>query len=318
MSFQYDQYLANHRANVKRGFDWLCENLSDVTNDISDAAWQIEFAHDKSKDEEDEYNAYDAYFYGNNRSYKVVQDYQKAWLTHIHRNPHHWQYWILIHDDMENGELETILEMPYNYIVEMICDWWAFSWANGNLYEIFNWYAEHSKFMKLAPRTRETVENILDKIRSRLDSMEVEHSGVKGMKWGVRNGPPYPIKDNGRVAAVQKHGKIVEDAINSGEVIKTINKDKQNRHNKTQHTPGRSYLNGDIEYAQKLVDKYSGTGESKLDRNGKWNHRERIFADEDIGIYVDEQGAETPSNVGMIIYSNTGTHIYPARRKENE
>jgi hypothetical protein len=55
MSFQYDQYLANHRANVKRGFDWLCENLSDVTNDISDAAWQIEFAHDKSKDEEDEY-----------------------------------------------------------------------------------------------------------------------------------------------------------------------------------------------------------------------------------------------------------------------
>lgn len=132
MSFQYDQYLANHRANVKRGFDWLCENLPDVTNDISDAAWQIEFAHDKSKDKEDEYNAYDAYFYGNNRSYKVVQDYQRAWLTHIHRNPHHWQYWILIHDDMENGELETILEMPYDYIVEMICDWWSFSWQSGN------------------------------------------------------------------------------------------------------------------------------------------------------------------------------------------
>ena len=143
MSFQYDQYLANHRANVKRGFDWLCENLPDVTNDISDAAWQIEFAHDKSKDKEDEYNAYDAYFYGNNRSYKVVQDYQRAWLTHIHRNPHHWQYWILIHDDMENGELETILEMPYDYIVEMICDWWSFSWQSGNLYEIFKWYEEH-------------------------------------------------------------------------------------------------------------------------------------------------------------------------------
>lgn len=27
MSFQYDQYLARHRANVKRGFDWLSENL---------------------------------------------------------------------------------------------------------------------------------------------------------------------------------------------------------------------------------------------------------------------------------------------------
>lgn len=199
MSFQYDQYLANHRANVKRGFDWLCENLPDVTNDISDAAWQIEFAHDKSKDEEDEYNAYDAYFYGNNRSYKVVQDYQRAWLAHIHRNPHHWQYWILIHDDMENGELETIFEMPYDYIVEMICDWWSFSWANENLYEIFNWYAEHSKFMKLAPRTRETVEDILDKMKNKLYSLEIEHSGVKGMKWGVRNGPPYPIKDSEKV-----------------------------------------------------------------------------------------------------------------------
>ena len=33
--------------------------------------------------------------------------------------------------------------------------------------------------MKLAPRTRETVEDILDKIKNRLDSLEVEHSGVK-------------------------------------------------------------------------------------------------------------------------------------------
>lgn len=172
MSFQYDQYLANHRANVKRGFDWLCENLPDVTNDISDAAWQIEFAHDKSKDKEDEYNAYDAYFYGNNRSYKVVQDYQRAWLTHIHRNPHHWQYWILIHDDMENGELETILEMPYDYIVEMICDWWSFSWQSGNLYEIFKWYEEHSKYIKLAQTTKITVEYILDNMKKKLQALQ--------------------------------------------------------------------------------------------------------------------------------------------------
>lgn len=43
MSFQYDQYLANHRGNVKRGFDWLCENLSDVTNDISDDITDLEY-----------------------------------------------------------------------------------------------------------------------------------------------------------------------------------------------------------------------------------------------------------------------------------
>lgn len=131
MSFQYDQYLARHRANVKRGFDWLSENLPGLMTNTLTAGWNTEFAHDQSKNEPNEYEAYDAYFYGNNRSYEVVQRYQRAWLLHIHRNPHHWQHWVLIHDDMEDGELETVLEMPYDYIIEMICDWWSFSWQSG-------------------------------------------------------------------------------------------------------------------------------------------------------------------------------------------
>lgn len=110
MSFQYDQYLARHRANVKRGFDWLSENLPGLMTNTLTAGWNTEFAHDQSKNEPNEYEAYDAYFYGNNRSYEVVQRYQRAWLLHIHRNPHHWQHWVLIHDDMEDGELETVLE----------------------------------------------------------------------------------------------------------------------------------------------------------------------------------------------------------------
>ena len=203
MSFQYDQYLTQHRANVKRGYDWLCDNLPEIIKDTVHAGYYTVYAHDKSKDEPDEYNAYDAYFYGNNRSYKVVQDYQRAWLLHIHRNPHHWQHWILINDDPKEGEI--VLEMPYDYIVEMICDWWAFSWAQEKLDAIFDWYQEHSKYMKLAPDTRKTVEDILDKIKARLDenTEQFQHSGVKGMKWGVRNGPPYPIENNGKVAKVR-------------------------------------------------------------------------------------------------------------------
>lgn len=103
MSFQYDQYLTQHRSNVKRGFDWIAENLPELLVDGFDYGWQIEFAHDKSKDEQDEYEAYDAYFYGGNRSYAVMQNYQKAWLLHLHRNPHHWQYWILINDDLKES-----------------------------------------------------------------------------------------------------------------------------------------------------------------------------------------------------------------------
>ena len=73
---------------------------------------------------------------------------------------------------MENGELETVLEMPYDYVIEMICDWWSFSWQNENLYEIFKWYEEHSKYMKLAPGTKNTVEYILNMIKQKLKELQ--------------------------------------------------------------------------------------------------------------------------------------------------
>ena len=208
MSFQYDQYLEQHRANVKRAYEWISENLPKLTLDATSAGWQTIFAHDQSKNDPDEYEAYDAYFYGNNRSYNVVENYRRAWLLHIHRNPHHWQHWVLINDDPKEGEVA--LEMPYDYILEMICDWWSFSWQQEKPSEIFSWYDEHSAYMKLAPNTRKTVEDILGLIWDKLveESDTLRHSGKKGMKWGVRNGPPYPIKDTGVVVTKQKHGII--------------------------------------------------------------------------------------------------------------
>lgn len=319
MSFQYDQYLAQHRLNVKRGYDWLCENLPEVVKDTLNAGWQTGFAHDQSKNEPDEYEAYDAYFYGNNRSYKVVQEYRRAWLLHLHRNPHHWQHWVLINDDPKEGEI--VLEMPYDYIIEMICDWWAFSWAQEKLDEIFKWYDEHSEYMKLAPDTRKTVEDILSKIKAKLvesSENEIQHSGIKGMKWGVRNGPPYPIDDK-KVANVRGHDNIVEEAIRSGEVSKTVNKDKQKRHTKSDHLPGRSYLDGDVEYAQELVDKHSGKGEAVIDGNGNWTHKEKFDDSDIIGTHVDgRSGVETRTNMGMIVYSKTGTHVYPRKEEDDE
>ena len=137
MSAQYDLYLQQHRANVYKGFEWIRENLPELLVNENSAEWQTEFAHDASKNEPDEYQAYDAYFYGGNRSYKV-------------------------------GEI--ILDMPCNYILEMICDWWAFSWQKGKLDEIFSWYDEHSEYMKLHPTTRKTIENILVKMKAKLGS----------------------------------------------------------------------------------------------------------------------------------------------------
>lgn len=172
MSREYDLYLEQHRGNVAKGFYWIRENLPELLIDIPDVYYehQICYMHDYSKNYPDEYTAYDTYFYGGNRSYQVVQDFNKAWLLHIHRNPHHWQYWILHNDDP--GEGMVVLDMPYNYILEMICDWWGFSWNKGDLYEIYNWYDQHEDYMKLSDKTRKTVVDILGKIHNKLDEMK--------------------------------------------------------------------------------------------------------------------------------------------------
>ena len=167
MSAQYDLYLQQHKENVRKGFEWIQQNLPELLLDGYNYEWDTQFAHDASKTELDEYKAYDDYFYGGNRSFKVVQDYNKAWLLHIHRNPHHWQHWVLINDDPKEGEI--LIDMPYNYIVEMICDWWAFSWAKGKLFEIFDWYDDHKDYIKLSPKTRDAVNNILGKIKAKLE-----------------------------------------------------------------------------------------------------------------------------------------------------
>lgn len=142
--------------------------------------------HDESKYSKEEYEPYDAYFYGGNKSYEVVMNFNKAWLHHIHNNPHHWQHWVLINDDAstnENGipyehKLNnlTALEMPLEYVYEMIADWWTFSWKNNNLLEMFNWYQAHRPLMVLEARTDFRVMNILSAIYEVLKmQMRLQH-----------------------------------------------------------------------------------------------------------------------------------------------
>lgn len=166
MSVMYDRYLENHKANVRKAFEWMRDNIPEIVEVTDNLEWQICINHDFSKTDPEEYDAYDAYFYGGNRSYSVVEDFRRAWLHHIHMNPHHWQHWVLIND--EPGEGEIVLDMPYLYIIEMICDWWSFSWSKGDLTKIFNWYSEHKDYMKLSDATRKSVEYILGKIYEKL------------------------------------------------------------------------------------------------------------------------------------------------------
>lgn len=193
MSRQYDKYLIEHRENVYKGYLWILANIGEEELDnilpeirYMDMMVQMKF-HDNSKDTLDEYDAYDRYFYGNGgHDTEVKKEFNLAWLKHIHRNPHHWQHWVLIHDDPDKGKQIEPLDMPDNCILEMICDWWAFNWKKRDeesedtgsdpdqeaLNEIFDWYDEHKDGILLSNETRRKVERLLEVISKKLDEIE--------------------------------------------------------------------------------------------------------------------------------------------------
>ncbi|MCC8098001.1 MAG: hypothetical protein LIO44_05500 [Eubacterium sp.] len=141
------------------------------------------------------------------------------------------------------------------------------------------------------------------------------HHGTKGQKWGVKNGPPYPLKRN--LKKKSESSKIIEEAVKAGKVSTKINRQKQERHlwNSSNYINGRSYLYGDVNDAQRLVDELSGTGELLFYRDGRWKNKERVSASHKIGMHIDENGNKTETNKAMIVYSRTGSHIYPGKEE---
>ena len=82
-------------------------------------------------------------------------------------NPHHWQHWMLQNDT----DGLRLLDMPYVFIMEMICDHWSFSWMKGDLREIFKWYEQNKDGILLSTKTRKIYENILNNIRVKLEEL---------------------------------------------------------------------------------------------------------------------------------------------------
>ena len=85
--------------------------------------------------------------------------FDRAWLFHIHRNPHHWQHWLLYEDE---GDVKT-LPMPLRCVLEMVCDWVGAGRAQGRKFEgeCKKWYRSHKDKMVLHPETRRIVEMLL-------------------------------------------------------------------------------------------------------------------------------------------------------------
>ena len=78
--------------------------------------------HDLSKYSFVEFFSSARYFQGNRspiEAEKDVKSYSLAWQHHKGHNPHHWEYWI----DNIGTYKNTPIKIPYEYVIEMICDW---------------------------------------------------------------------------------------------------------------------------------------------------------------------------------------------------
>lgn len=109
----------------------------------------------------DEYSTYEKTYYWSiiERECKetVRANFDKSWLLHQHRNPHHWQFWCLTQDEDE----PKLLPMPQKYVLEMVADWRGAGKAQGHGDDLIPWYEKNRDKIKLHPDTRKQVEGLV-------------------------------------------------------------------------------------------------------------------------------------------------------------
>lgn len=135
--------------------------------------WRL-IIHDWSKFGPLEWTAYANHFYRDGGVWKFKRnkgqhspgdakdEFNRAWLRHIHKNPHHWQHWVLMFDD----DGYQALEMPENFVREMVADWMGAGLAQKGIPDILHWYDQNKNRMILHENTRRRVREILDSLPS--------------------------------------------------------------------------------------------------------------------------------------------------------
>ena len=120
--------------------------------------------HDMSKLSPEEFFEGVKYWTGTRSPILVAKERQGisyAWLHHRGRNKHHYEYWI---DKLDGGGVPC--KIPFKYVVEMICDWFAacrtYEKQKEEIYQKeYVWWQEKRKTAKIHSETQNLIEKIL-------------------------------------------------------------------------------------------------------------------------------------------------------------
>lgn len=130
--------------------------------------WRL-IIHDWSKFTPTELFGYAGNIYGSTDKDK----WAKAWLHHLHNNPHHPEHWILSwrgNPDFYNGighriaPFVTVLPMPETYVREMIADMMGTGYGFSRSWDISEWLNQNGPDMPFHPRTIAVIKKVLEEV----------------------------------------------------------------------------------------------------------------------------------------------------------
>ena len=147
---KYKKYLKAHSKKVKRQANWLKKNLPELFDDVDlDAFDEVIEEHDSTKFSDEELEPYAREWSTGEKGF----EYDEARKHHIANNEHHPEHWL--------GE-----NIPYIYILDMLCDWAVEADGIENLSDYYKEKIEADEEEDLSEDTKNTIEEIINKINS--------------------------------------------------------------------------------------------------------------------------------------------------------
>lgn len=127
-------------------------------HDLGVSQSQLE-EHDLSKFTHVEFNAYALHFHGGG----APAAFAKAWNHHLHNNAHHWQHFMFADGfNLKDAGIENgCLEMPENYMLEMVADWMGASHAYTGSYDMTDWLRKNLYKVRVHSRTATYLASVL-------------------------------------------------------------------------------------------------------------------------------------------------------------